>query len=250
MNMKQKAQEWVGETRERCAEEIKTSIDRTFMYEDDMLDFDLEALKRYNKSPSVLVDKDTVSCLFDCEMEGRVCVLNFASFKNPGGGFLTGSTTQEEALCHESTLYPVLHKFFPTYYMENRRRRNRALYENRALYSQDILFLRDGRKKVADVLTCAAPNYREASRLHGVTEDENYKVLRSRIEFMSGVMQVQKADTLILGAWGCGVFGNSPAIVCELFDKYMRGFKKIYYAIPDSESQNYESFEDALRPQP
>ena len=50
----------------------------------------------------------------------NIGILNFASYKNPGGMFLRGSTAQEEALCHESTLYNVLIKFNDTYYKSNR----------------------------------------------------------------------------------------------------------------------------------
>lgn len=66
--------------------------------------------------------------------EGKTCVLNFASFKNPGGGFLKGTVAQEEYLCQNSTLYNVLSRF-TSYYEKNR------LSTNDALYSPGIVVL-------------------------------------------------------------------------------------------------------------
>lgn len=77
---------------------------------------------------------DSVSCLFNLSDNGRTAILNYASYKSPGGFFLEGSPAQEEALCHESNLYPILLAFDRTYYAWL----NKALYLNRALYSSGI----------------------------------------------------------------------------------------------------------------
>ena len=52
-------------------------------------------------------NRKKVKELFDEEKES-ICALNFASYKNPGGKFMDGSSAQEECLCHESILYEVL----------------------------------------------------------------------------------------------------------------------------------------------
>ena len=38
----------------------------------------------------------------------KVCVLNFASATNPGGGVVNGSSAQEECICRCTMLYPCL----------------------------------------------------------------------------------------------------------------------------------------------
>ena len=71
-------------------------------------------LKTENKQTITLSDEDSVSAIFN-HQKGKVCVLNFASFKYPGGAFINGSKAQEECLCHESFLYNVLSEFDKTF---------------------------------------------------------------------------------------------------------------------------------------
>ena len=104
-------------------------------------------LKKCNTEMKIKLEGcDTVTALLDVSKENpvKVAILNFASYKNPGGGYLKGSFAQEEALCSESTLYPVLAKFEQTYYDWNREHLNHALYTNRALYSPSIVFESSG----------------------------------------------------------------------------------------------------------
>lgn len=192
-----------------------------------------------------LVAKDTVSALFEdiTEQDGHVGILNFASYKNPGGGYLNGSYAQEEALCHVSTLYSVLCTQ-TRFYSVNQHHLNCSLYTNRALYSPDIVFFSEDYDKYADVITCAAPN-RKAALKKGVSEAENETALKSRIEFIYNIANENQIDTLILGAYGCGVFGQNPKKVADLFLEYAKGkVKTIIFAVP--QGKNYESFVEAL----
>lgn len=63
----------------------------------------------------------------------RVLVLNFASAKNPGGGFLGGSQAQEESLARTSALYASL-QTQSEYYETNRACRT-ALYTDHMILS-------------------------------------------------------------------------------------------------------------------
>lgn len=163
------------------------------------------------------------------EAGNKVTLLNFASYKNPGGKFLDGSSAQEESICHKSNLYNVLSsEKLKEYYEWNNLHKNKALYKNRALYTPDIIF--DNAYKI-DVITCAAPNFSAASKYMSVTEEENSKVLKDRIDFLLNVISEFNTDTLILGAWGCGVFGQNPAEVARLFKEALNTheFKKSYF---------------------
>ena len=86
-----------------------------------------------------IVNMDSVTAIF-AKKEGKTAVLNFASYKNPGGMFLEGSCAQEECLCHASYLYNVLSRYDATYYSLNRQNLNKSLYRNRALYTPNVFF--------------------------------------------------------------------------------------------------------------
>ena len=225
-------------------EEIKDSLFNSLIYSPTDTFFVNPVDKEI---PIFLAAKDSVSAIFDY-YEGKTAVLNFASYKNPGGGFLSGSRAQEESLCHSSFLYNVLSKF-PTYYGWNQNHLNRSLYENRAIYSPRILFENeDGDTIYCDVITCAAPNITPNRKYNlGVTDEENLAALDSRIHFVLDIAAENQVDTLILGAFGCGVFGQDAEDVCRIFVKYLtsshRCFKKVIFAIPnDVHSENYDKF--------
>lgn len=195
--------------------------------------------KREQTTEVIVADMET----FDAALkygEGKTCVLNFASFKNPGGGFLKGTVAQEEYLCQNSTLYNVLSQF-TSYYEKNRLNTNDALYWNRAIYSPGIVVLPSEVK--VDVLSCAAPNIK-ASRM---IDSKKVQAVISRIKFMLDILEKEACDTVILGAFGCGVFGNDPRFVAKTFRSQgvlHRGFKRVVFAIPNSKSVNHRAFEE------
>lgn len=100
------------------------------------------------------------------------------------------------------------------------------------------------RQLKADVLTCAAPNYSAASKHGSVSADENLTALLERIRFVLDVAEDNHVDTLILGAFGCGVFGQDAAVVACGFKRWLEQrdyrFKDVCFAVPDTE--NYKKF--------
>lgn len=203
------------------------------------------------KTRFYVCDIDTVGAnlIFTSENK-RIAALNFASYKNAGGMFIKGSRAQEECLCHESFLYNVLKEHEP-YYELNRRNKNRALYYNRALYSPNVIFEREGRLCYCDVITCAAPNKRAAQRYCNVSDEENSRVLESRIDFVLDIARRHEVDILILSAFGCGVFGQSGEEVAKIFHKLLLReeydcFESVVFAVPKSKNGNFQSFYDCF----
>lgn len=193
--------------------------------------------------PNIVVEPlDSVSAIYKYQKNPNLAVLNFASYKNPGGKFIEGSKAQEECLCHESFLYNVL-RTKQDYYDWNRKHLNQSLYENRALYSPDVKFFH-GTEFACDVITCAAPNYYAAHKYRNVSFDENSHALYSRIRFVLDVAAANGVKTIILGAYGCGVFGQDPEYTAKVFNALLPDypFETVVFAVPDKNSANYRGF--------
>ena len=191
---------------------------------------------------------DTVSAAFEYGTGyGKTVILNFASYRNAGGMFIKGSRAQEECLCHESFLYNVLRKC-DFYYDWNEQHKNRNLYLDRALYARDVVFEHDGRIQKFDVLTCAAPNYTAFNKYSHGSMAENLKALDSRMIFARNIIEKNGCDCAILGAFGCGVFGQPPKEVAENWKKCFTetGLSHIVYAVLGETTENYKTFTEIL----
>jgi len=230
----------------KYSDQISFSVQNTEIYDSKVsLPSNLAIRPLDECEPIQVVPCDTVSAIFKYGSD-TTTVLNFASFRHPGGGYISGAMAQEEALCTESFLYNVLIEFQESFYAENNSFRCNSMYKNRALYSPSVLFQKEQQQFSCNVLTCAAPNVSGAD----VNAEENTCVLDSRIKFVLDIALVHDPDVLILGAFGCGVFGQDPAQVASIFKKYLTAadlpyhFKKVIFAIPDSRNSNFSVFKN------
>jgi uncharacterized protein (TIGR02452 family) len=190
---------------------------------------------------------------FVCPRE-KVCILNFASSRNPGGGYRAGAMAQEEALCYASNLGPELEKHVD-FYEYNREELFNGLYSDGIIYSKDVVFFKNrgtNTKPVkANVISCAAPNW-GAARRHGVKESENHDVMVRRIKQIFDVAIANGDKTLVLGAFGCGVFKNDPEEVANIIytmlehKQYKKYFNRIIFAMNDSKSRNAITFKNTF----
>ncbi|MFE5212504.1 TIGR02452 family protein [Streptomyces sp. NPDC056600] len=150
-----------------------------------------------------------------------LAVLNFASARNPGGGYLNGAQAQEEALCRGSALYTCLLRA-PEYYEHHRADRD-PFYSDRVIHSPAVPVFRDDRGRLLDApytagfLTSPAPN---AGVIARKAPDRAAEVPAALVSRAGRVLETAAAHgyrRLVLGAWGCGVFMNDPAEVAEAF---------------------------------
>lgn len=227
----------------KYGEQIEKAVAGTKIYDTD---FKAVTGTDENRAEIIVVNSDTVHAGNLYCNDGRTALLNFASYKNPGGMFISGSKAQEECLCHASYLYNVLSQFTDKFYKWNNENKNKALYLNRALYSPGILFFDGGKDFYCDVITCAAPNKSAARRYGKVSVQENTDVLKSRIRFVLDIAADNHIDTLILGAFGCGVFGQDAGEVAGIFKECLQNgygcFNKVVFAIPGDHTNNLDAF--------
>lgn len=191
----------------------------------------------------------------DIFTDEKICILNFASSKHPGGGFMTGAYAQEEDLCYHSNLYKALSEC-QDFYNKNNEKHYNGLYLDGIIYSENILFFKQKFNNVeptfANVITCAAPNKGVALR-KGVTNKEIDKTMSRRIEQILNVAIDNKQQYLVLGAFGCGVFKNDIRYVASeikrlLIDKnYCKYFKYIIIPALSKEDRVYKVFSNEFK---
>ena len=199
----------------------------------------------------------------------KVCVLNFASATNPGGGVVNGSSAQEECICRCTTLYPCLNsdQMWNVFYKPHRKSAN-PLYNNDCICTPNVCVFKSDTNFPeplpkedwwsVNILTCAAPNLRErpsnmmnpyaGNEAAKITPSELETLLTSRIRRIFEVAVSNENEVLILGAFGCGAFRNPPEIVARVFNNVMQDFlcyfETIEYAVyhTEREVENYEAF--------
>lgn len=168
-------------------------------------------------------------------------VLVFASAYRPGGGVLKGAIAQEEDLSRQTTWYfnaKNCKTFFEKDYAS-------ALYSNLAVYAPDAYQVMNAKgdpitpktPKPIGMIGVAAPN------LKGLMEQNNhreqtkvYTVLLDRVRALLEFTEQQQHSTLMLGAWGCGVFGLDPQKVADIFKQALsegRFTGQTLFPIPD-----------------
>lgn len=183
----------------------------------------------------------------------RVAALNFASAKNPGGGFLGGARAQEEYLARASALYPCL-LAQPAYYAANRRAPD-ALYTDHMICSPCVPVFRDDDMQLLEqpwqvsIITAPAPNA-GALTSRGQAFAAIETTFRRRIDQLLACAAAHDFSALVLGAWGCGAFRNDPTTVARCFAEtllppgpFANAFTHVTFAILDTHGTNLAPFE-------
>ena len=168
-------------------------------------------------------------------------VLNFASARNPGGGFLGGAQAQEESLARASGLYACL-RGRPMY--DHHREFRDPFYTDWAIASPGVPVFRDDsgalleEAHLASFVTCAAVNAGVVLEREPGRRSRIAPTMRNRIARVLAIFAVLECESIVLGAWGCGVFRCDPSMIAEEFRHALDGafqgvFDEAVFAIVD-----------------
>jgi uncharacterized protein (TIGR02452 family) len=171
----------------------------------------------------------------------RPVALNFASARQPGGGFLSGARAQEESPARASALFACLEG--NTMYAWHEVHRN-PLYSHYAIYSPAVPVFRADSGALLDApylcsfITCPAVNAAVALERDHSCRPVIRETMAGRIDRVLAIAAAQGHSHLILGAWGCGAFGNDPHVIASLFQTALLGpyagaFAEVVFAIVD-----------------
>lgn len=182
----------------------------------------------------------------------KVVALNFASARNQGGGFLSGALAQEEDLCRKSGLYNCL-KAKPLFYNANILCDD-CYYTDGVIYSPNVPFFRDEYDLFLEnpyklsIISAPAPNLNGTSKIDGGVLT---KTLGSRIQKIFEIAYINGHKNLILGAWGCGAFGNDVKMIATMFHAGLMlnpVFEHVCFAVYDTRTPPtlFETFKEVF----
>ena len=194
----------------------------------------------------------------------KILVLNLASPVHPGGGVRRGARAQEEDLCRKSSLLLSLESRTAQKYYDYNKSLHSFMGSDSLMITPRVEIIKDENGTLLDdsvvvsVLTCAAPKV--SGGKEGMSEAAYRKLVYDRIVAMLKFAAFSGYSHLILGAWGCGAYGNDASVISDLFRRALNeldynGFKendmfsRIDFAVLDRtpNQYNYKQFRRNFR---
>lgn len=182
-------------------------------------------------------------CLVVAKRLQNPLVLVMASQKNPGGGVLSGARAQEEDVFRRTNLIKIIPAIKPEYPL---------VTDNKGIYCFDVDVLRDTEENNYAVIDpykisafiIPALNQRSNDRF----ADDYWNKMGERVRTIFEAAKLYDHRNLVLGAFGCGVFGNDPwkvsAVFRNVIREYSNYFDNIVFACmcAEGEDDNYRVF--------
>lgn len=234
-------------TRVDIEEQVEASVRGTVSYPPDQM-VQVTMKQSGPKLVDVMNETTLEAAKKMIEFGFKPAVLNFASATSPGGGFLTGARAQEEYLARSSALWACIRE--NAMYSYHRERKD-PFYSDYVIYSPDVPVFRDDDGELLEIpypcsmITSPAVHAKGVRRYCSERENEISAAMWNRILKVLAVAGKHGHQALVLGAWGCGAFGNSSGEIARLFrkalqDQFSGAFEHVVFAITDwSDDQHF-----------
>jgi len=187
----------------------------------------------------------------------KVGVLNFASAKKPGGGFLSGAQAQEESIARSSTVYQSLTSApAAEFYSSHKRDARGGYYSHAMIWSPDVTVFRDDeggwiQPFIIEVVTSPAVNAGVVRKhISDATQEEKRieSVMKERMARILFVFESKGVPKLVLGSFGTGVFQNSVPMIARLWaqllclpgSRFASSFETVVFGVLSTHT--YEEF--------
>ena len=261
-------------TNNRLKQAIKVSRAKQYIVEEQAEILEDKTKKHDTPAQIIVSKKRSLEAAGNKEYEGlKVCVLNFASATNPGGGVERGMSAQEECICRCSTLYPNISTnvmrqgFHGKHKALLKQNKMNATYNDDCIFTPEVIIFKTDDENCntmeetqwynVDIITCAAPNLRkrpsnpmnpDSGEAIQISEQQLKALHQKRLRRILSIAKQENEDVVILGAFGCGAFQNPPEVVAEAFEdviqEFLFDFQVIEFAVycTPRETNNYDTF--------
>jgi len=198
---------------------------------------------KVRKYPSTLVRIvnadciDFVRALMDrYESQGldrKVIVLNMANQFTPGGGFVRGRLAQEESLCFRTALYSQLDKKEyegPNGFGEFTCSLQLNVPVLRKGMDLGFEFLKPEERWNINVVSAAGYDRHKLPKEEqkAPLSPEHFAGVHTKVRAILAAAAHAGADTVVLGALGCGAFANPPDQISQIFERVLREFAGVF----------------------
>jgi uncharacterized protein (TIGR02452 family) len=230
-------------------------VSKPLIYDTSILSNLVKDIKpKYKKTEIKVVNNDTFDTAKDLLDSGittsqNILVLNMASAFKPGGGVVNGASAQEECLFRRSNYFQHL----PSYLY--------PLDSDAIIISRDVFVFKDKEYKLlpkvysVNCVACSAvrkPKLKYDNKGYQTySNDKNKEMMYQKIRDIFKVAYLRGYDTLVLGAIGCGAYGNPLFDVVFMFQDILKEFegcfKNITFAVLSyGRNENYKVFKQHI----
>lgn len=169
--------------------------------------------------------------------EDHILVLNLASYQHFLGGVESGAMAQEEELGRRTNYFKAGDKHYPFNKMEG-------------IYTSNVTIIKNSNYCVIEnpfnVSMLAVAGIKNPKLVNNKLTGADYNTTHKTIDNMFKIALLNNHSVLVLGALGCGAYGNPAEEIIKIYNdclkKYDGCFKRIIFAVLSKNDNNFDMF--------